>query len=197
MSADEQPMPEMGLPADGRWARDEEWQREMGALLHQIELVEHVGTSGDDVQVLLQYVWDPGEVDLAAPPVESVGGKVTPASIAALTRWHDQAHPVWKLVVMEDAYDEAAQGVTGNPVVVVQITERRLEDLARRLWLHPWYRKLLGIDWVPDPAPEVEAKFPGTTARLAAAQRQMRRQRRRVEADLADSAAREWKGAGR
>jgi hypothetical protein len=162
-----------------RIARDEEWRGELGELLHSIELMVTVGTSGDDIQMSLHYTWDPNEIDLQAPKLEAIDGKVTPESAVAMSRWVDQTTPVWKLLIEEDPYDEAAGAPSGHPVLVVALTERRLDDLARRLWLHPWYRALVGID-------QDLARLPGLAKRAA-------RERRRVEADLAERAARAWR----
>jgi hypothetical protein len=162
-----------------RIARDEEWRGELGELLHSIELMVTVGASGDDIQMSLHYAWDPNEIDLQAPEIEAVDGKVTPESAVAMSRWVDQTTPVWKLLIEEDPYDEATEAPSGHPVLVVALTERRLDDLVRRLWLHPWYRALVGID-------RDVARLPGLAKRAA-------RERRRVEADLAERAARAWR----
>lgn len=167
-------VPKLGIDY-GKLNRDEEWQREVGVMLHSIELSERVGTSGDDVQVSLQYVWDAAEVRFDAPKIEAVDGKVTPAGARAFHQWEATMHPVWKLTVVEDLYDEAAGAPIGNPVAVVQITERRLEDVGRRLWLHPWYRKLMGLDLLSHVPQLQQTQVARRTARM----------RRRVEADLA------------
>jgi len=178
MSDGTKPVPELGIDG-GRLNRDDKWRGEVGIMLHFIELEAHVGTSGDDVQLELQYTWDANEVDLKAPEVESENGKVTPASAVRLMRWTEQATPVWKLTIVVDPYDEAKGAVGGNPVVVVALTERRLDDLARRLWLHPWFRGFMHLD-------SDIGRIPGMEKRIA-------RERRRVEADLAARAERAWR----
>ena len=97
-----------------------------------------------------------------------------PEDIRRLNQWVASTHPVWTLKVLEQQWVETGAANTGGeglgpPVLVVDLLERRLADLGRRLWLHPWYRRLAGLDDLlpgePGCAPGWPARWPASASR--------------------------------
>ena len=188
--ADEQVTMGIDPAVSARIDRDEEWVEFVGGALDVVEVTAHGGTGDVGHQVLLAWEFRPEEMLPPPPdPVPTPDGKVRPEDIRRLNQWVASTHPVWTLKVLEQQWVETGAANTGGeglgpPVLVVDLLERRLADLGRRLWLHPWYRRLAGLDTAPGE--------PGYDARYA---RTVARKRKQVEADLAAGRA-DWPRAG-